>query len=326
MKIILILTIFYSVNIFAEREIPGLNNSRLSLDLSSRTSYNEREKETSFQHFIGLDIYKVFNYQGRDIGNLVFQPFLHRIDNGVRTPGYYDDNHDWEFIWRTVAFTFTGLGNNAPWLKVGHFEVPFGIESTKNTFGDLHQYGQNRKLGLKMDWGLSIGQELSAWQYEFSLTRGSGLKYRDNQDPYAFSGRIATLNDDFWATGLSFYHGEILKDKLTQKREMFAWDIEAYYETWGVILELNTGQVDTENTLGGLVEVNWSSRDENFLVYTQYHLQDIDNQPQYSAISCGVSYRLTSALEISGQTTFELNQVKSNMRSNLFEFQIRYTF
>ena len=251
---------------------------------------------------------------------------MHRIDNGDRTPGYYDDRHDWEFIYRTFTFTYTGLGNNYPWFKLGHFEVPFGVEYTKNTFGNLHQYGQSRKLGLKMDWGIAAGQELASWQYEVAMTRGSGLKYKNHQQPYAFSGRIATLDDSYWSSGLSFYYGEILKGEMTQERRLMAWDFQYYHETIGLVLETYAGKVNTNKTIGGLIEINWSTDSECLEAYTQYMFQDTHNAHGYEAVTAGITYKLSANLTLSAQATFELSQAQDNMRTNLFSFQLRYNF
>ena len=156
-------------SLFAETELPFLDNSRLSLDLTSRTSYWQKEDQLTQQEFIGLDYHQILSFEGQEFGQLTLQPFLYRIDNGHRTPGIYDDDHDWEFVVRTAVINFNGFGADKPYIKLGHFEIPFGVEYTKDTFGDLHQYGQGSKMGMKMDWGLAIGQELEAYKYEFSL-------------------------------------------------------------------------------------------------------------------------------------------------------------
>ncbi|MCH2208116.1 MAG: hypothetical protein MK132_19895 [Lentisphaerales bacterium] len=303
-----------------------LENTRASFDLTSRASYFEREDEVTFQHFVGMEIFKVFHSGNQDIGQLLVQPFIHRIDNGVRTPGYYDDNHDTEFIWRTVTFTYTGLGYHMPWIKIGHFEVPFGVEYTKNTFGNLHQYGQTRKLGLKMDWGLAIGQELTYWQYELSTTRGSGLKYRDKDNPSAYSGRISTLNNEDWVAGLSFFAGDILKNKETFKRQLISLDIEYAFEQFSLITEVYSGEHEKDNIYGGLLEINWRSKDEQAEIYTQFQHQDIQRQNDYSAISIGTKSRISCELELSLQMTFEIDRAPEETRSSIFEFQMRYLF
>ena len=311
---------------FGERAVPYLENSRITFDLSSRTSYFERNDEFQFQQFIGFDFYSPINDGVKDWGYITLQPYLHRIDNGTRTPAYYDDFHDWEFILRTAAITYTGMGYNLPWIRVGHFEVPFGVEHTKNTFGNLHQYAQTQKLGIKVDWGIAIGQELEKWQYEFSLTRGSGLKYRDRENPYAFSGRIGTLNDNYWAAGMSVFYGDVLRGKSVQNRQLFAIDFQYFWNSWGLLSEFNIGDIDEKDSFGSLLEVNWRNMDESLKIYAQYHYRDTRESAEISSVVFGTLYRISSNLLISAQMNNELSQLRDNFRENIFELQIRYLF
>ena len=321
-----VVIIYFAQFLWAEMEVPFLENSRLTFDVSSRISYFERNQEAQFQQFVGFDFYKPFNDGLNDVGYLTLQPYLYRVDNGVRTPGLYDDSHDWEVIFRTVAFTYTGLGHKLPWIRVGHFEIPFGVEHTKNTFGNLHQYAQTQKLGLKVDWGFAIGQELEKWQYEFSLTRGSGLKYRDRQNPYAFSGRVATLNDNYWAAGISFFYGDVLREKSLQNRQLVAVDFQYFWNSWGLLTEFHAGDVDEKDTFGSLIEVNWRNMDETLELYGQYHYRDTRESAEFSSIVFGAIYRLKPNIIISTQMTYELSQLRDNFRENIFELQFRYLF
>ena len=324
-KILLSVFILTSYS-YGERTVPYFENSRINFDLSSRISYHERNDESQFQQFIGFDFYSPLNDGVKDWGYITLQPYLHRIDNGTRTPTYYSDPHDWEFILRTAAITYTGFGYNLPWIRVGHFEVPFGVEHTKNTFGNLHQYAQTQKLGVKVDWGLAMGQELENWQYEFSLTRGSGVNYRDRENPYAFSGRIATLNDDYWAAGLSFFYGDVLREKIVQNRQLVAIDFQYYWNSFGFLAEIHAGDIDERDTFGSLVEVNWRNIDETLEFYAQYHFRDTRENPDLSSIVIGSIYRFRPDLIISAQMTNELSQVRDNFRENIFQIQIRFLF
>ena len=43
----------------------------------------------------------------------------------------HDDNHDWEFLFRTLNINFNYWGADKPYIKLGHFELPFGAEYNK---------------------------------------------------------------------------------------------------------------------------------------------------------------------------------------------------
>ncbi|WDE97370.1 hypothetical protein PQO03_05315 [Lentisphaera profundi] len=314
-----------SNSLYADREFPGLENSRLAFDLSSRSSYWNEADELSLQHFIGIDFYKIITVNGADFGSLTIQPFVNRIDNGYRTPGVYDDNHDWEFLFRTFALNINAWGSDKPYFKIGHFEIPFGGEYNKDSFGDLHQYGQGAKIGMKMDWGFAMGQELDGWLYEIALTRGSGMKYRDREDPYAISGRVGSLNDSNFDYGLSFFHGEVLKEKSTTKRDIMALDFEYYFENKSVLIEIHGGQIEDEDLLGSLLEFNIKSDDERAEVYIQHFYQNLENNTYLSRAGIGISYQINNQLNLSSQFMKEFESPPEE-QEELIEFQIRYRF
>jgi hypothetical protein len=313
-----------SVTAFAETELPWFDNSRLSLDLTSRSSYWQKESQFVQQEFLGLDYYQVLSIDNTELGQLTLQPFLYRIDNGYRTAAIYDDDHDWEFVVRTATLNYNAWGLDKPYIKVGHFEIPFGVEFSKDTFGDLHQYGQGMKMGMKMDWGIALGQELNEYKYEISATRGSGMKYRDEGDPFAYAGRISTLNDSQWALGTSLFYGEIIDKDTTSERSAIAIDFEYFYNTHGVIFEIYTGQQNEKDIWGSLVEFNSQSQDESKEVYLQHFYKKMGSQTAYSALVAGISYRLSKELTISNQIKKELESI--NTQETLFELQLRYRF
>ena len=292
--------------------------------MTSRASYWAEADELTLQQFIGIDYYQIVDIDGKDFASLTIQPFLYRIDNGYRTPGYYDDNHDWEFLFRTLIINFNYWGADKPYFKFGHFELPFGAEYNKNSFGELHQYAQGPKLGMKMDWGAAIGQQVGKWQYEIALTRGSGMKYRDREDPYAFTGRIGVLDDSNYVYGLSFFSGEVLKYKRTIKRELLAIDFEYFWNRKGVLLELHGGEIDEEDLWGSLIEFNLTSEDEAFEFYVQHFYQNLDSHTLRSNAVLGARHRFNRELTISAQV---LKELESSMEEeNLFELQMRYRF
>jgi hypothetical protein len=324
-NLIYILLTVLNFSLFAERQFPGLDNSQFNLDLSSRVSYFDRQEEATFQEFIGFDFQTFISFNEQDVGNLILQPYINRIDNGVKTPSFYDDGHDWEFLLRTATFTFTGFGPQYPWLKIGHFELPFGLDHRKDTNGKLHQYSIAKATGLKIDWGMAIGQEFENWHYELALTRGSGVHYRDRANPGALLGRIGR-DFDTWSAGFSFFKGDVLKDKTTIGFESIAIDLEYYYKQYGFLTEVYIGTQDHSSIVGGLVEVNWRSFDQTVLLYSQIQLKDHETLSTQSSFIIGTEYAASANLTISGQVNFAISQIHNTARQNVFEIQFRYKF
>ncbi|MCM8533475.1 MAG: hypothetical protein NE330_20070 [Lentisphaeraceae bacterium] len=324
-KIIYILIMIIESSLLADFNLNDFENSRFSVDLTSRSTYNERIQEVSFQEFIGFDFHTFIEDNGQTIGEVVLQPYLYRVDSSTTVAPYYDDSHNWEVIFRTITFTFTGLGVQRPWFKIGHFELPFGLDHRKDTNGDLHQYSIVKATNLKIDWGLSMGQEFEHWYYETSLTRGSGVKYRDRENPYAITSRVAH-DHDTWSTGLSFFSGEILKKKKLKKVLVAAIDYELYFGSYGLASELYLGQEDGSSVRGGLLEINWQTFDLQNLLYTQLFFKDKENNSTQSSIILGGEHSLTRKLSISAQVNFALSDFHSHDRQNVFDIQLRYRF
>ncbi len=71
-----------------------------------------------------------------------------------------------------------GLGK--PRVRIGHFEIPYGIEHAINTNGTLRNYRHSANLGIKADWGLAINGETTSFEYEVSASRGSAQSLHHN--------------------------------------------------------------------------------------------------------------------------------------------------
>lgn len=152
------------------------DNARWAFDLSARGMYNNRANEWYSAFFMGLDLHKVFSGPDGDWGTLVLQPYVMRLDSPAQ-PAFFEDHHDWELVYRIFNFNYTGLAGGKFNVRVGHFEIPFGLEHVVNTNGTLHDYMHGPNIGIKADWGVSLNGELETFDYEFSLTRGTGNEW-----------------------------------------------------------------------------------------------------------------------------------------------------
>ena len=162
---------------------PLTDNLRWAIDLAARPSFDDRLDEWHSAFFLGLDVHKVFGSESGDWGTLVLQPYLTRLDS-PRHPPFFESNHDWELVWRIFNFNYTGIASGRFNVRVGHMEIPFGLEQVVNTNGTLRDYQHGRNIGVKADWGVSLNGELPAWDYEFSLTRGTGNEWSSRGDPF----------------------------------------------------------------------------------------------------------------------------------------------
>lgn len=176
-------------------------NLRLTLDLSSRISLSTRRGKVGTEHVIGLDLHKVFSDAEGDWGTLRLQPYLTRIDNLNQRPAFFEDDDDWELVFRFCDFNFTRIGRGRFNIRMGHFEVPYGLEHLLDTNGTLRQFIPGRNLGLKADWGVSINGVFPQFEYEVALTRGTGNEFFHRGEPFALAGRIGTPRDRNFVLG-----------------------------------------------------------------------------------------------------------------------------
>lgn len=178
------------------------NNSRWSIDASTRITRNIEKNNNAFQQVLGLDIHKVFSNKTQDIGTLTFQPYIVKLNNVAQAPFIFDHGNDTELTWRIANFNYTALAQGKFNIRIGHFEVPFGLEHHVDTNGTLRQLTINDR-GIKADWGISVNGILPNLEYEIALTRGSGNDIKSTENPHIFSGRIATPSHKNLITGIS---------------------------------------------------------------------------------------------------------------------------
>lgn len=99
-------------------------NSRAIIDLSSRFSAKIDGDGESFTHFVGLDTHNLFSDEKGDWATYVGQI-------------------DWSLTTRMLKLNVNLLGriiDGAPNVRVGHYEIPFGLDHLINTNGTLHNF------------------------------------------------------------------------------------------------------------------------------------------------------------------------------------------
>ena len=165
-------------------------------------------------------IHKVFSDRDGDIGTAVLQPYLVRRDNALPIPMHVEDDDDWEGEFHDFYFNLRRFGRGRTNLKVGHFDVPFGLEPQTDTHFTLYQVLPMQNLGMKKDWGVSLNGQLPKFDYEISVTRGSGVeldRFHDGEMTmmrsagrnWAVAGRIGTPQERDLSAGLSAFYGNV---------------------------------------------------------------------------------------------------------------------
>ncbi len=305
-------------------------NSRGAIDIASRVSGNIETQEYAFMHVLGVDIHKVFSSDTADIGTLILQPYLVKLSNVNNPPFIFDDGNDTKLTWRIANFNYTALNQGKFNIRVGHFEVPFGLEYQIDTNGTLRQLTTAQR-GIKTDWGFSINGVMPHFEYEVALTRGSGVELNSNGNPHLFSGRIATLSNKNIVTGLSWLTGDILAANGVIEQKKVGLDASYYYYQWQFMTESSIGQKAGNNRVDAFFEILWRNAKEDLSVYTQVDYQRFEIDHKVSSNSDSTSYWTTgvqwigdSGFDISAQYKQKLKEAEGVNIDPSLALQLRY--
>lgn len=299
------------------------DNLRWSVDVASRSVAHD--EDSFLMNVLGFDMHRVFSANNRDIATLTFQPYIVNFSGKSTTP-YYFDGHDTELTWRIANFNYHALSNGAMDIRVGHFEVPFGLEQNIDTNGTIRQYSFAER-GIKADWGASVNGVLSGVDYEMSLTRGSGNDISSRDDPYVFAGRIGMPSTNNLIVGGSFFEGRVLGPNGSIRKKRLGLDAAWYHKHWELLGEFTVGDDAGSTRQQALVEVSWRNRPENLHIYSQFRRQRQELEAGTdtgSSFALGVGFSVTRQLSISSQWSTVLNRLGAQKSESELAVQLRY--
>ena len=308
------------------------DNLRFTVDLAYRPSFSGRDGTIGGVGFAGIDLHKIFTDKEGDWGTLTLQTYLSRNDNGAEPQPDFEDNSDFELVNRITNFNYTRHGKGKTNFRIGHFEVPFGLEQIVNTNGTLRDYTHDLNFGLKSDWGVTFNGEANDVEYELGLSRGSGNVWRRRDDPFIVAGRIGSSREQPVVLGISVFHGDVLSFAPaggTVERSRVGADFTFADEKLIWLAEVSAGFEDKDRAYTALLEVDWTDSDESLLVYNQTVLRGFgrvagwDNELRNSL---GVRWTPDQHWTASGQFSHFLDPLGSQSRGSVLEFQIRYRF
>lgn len=288
---------------FASPNSEGLQaNLRLTSDFSSR-AINVDGEHTQVSA-LGLDLHKVLSSEHRDIATVVFQPYVLHFSDEEQAPHFFDGD-DTGLTWR-IANVNIHLDERRRYnLKIGHFEIPYGLEYEIDTNGTLRQYSFPDRA-IKVDWGATLNGGISRWNYELAVSRGSGNEYLERDDSYVVAGHLGQQWNRPFAVGFSFFDGRVQTAGAPIESRFIGINTSYRYGRYELLSELNYGhRGEAEDTVRSiLLEGNWVNRDETIRLYVQQRerwtdFADGDTHDQQSLL--GFSLQLNRLLETSGE-------------------------
>ena len=268
-------------------------------------------------HHIGFDARYVVSGESGDIGTLLFQPFVQIADGA--------GNARDDFQWRMTNFNFTGLGHGRFNVRLGHFELPFGLEQVLDTNGTLEQVQNGVALGLKTDWGASLNGVLPKFEYEFAFMGGGGNALGSPANGL-FVGRVGTSSDRRLWLGLSALDGEIEAPSGVQSRRRGGIDVGwRLPRGFSLLAEYAGGEDAGDDANFALGQLEWMNLREQLRLYLQFRFEE---QAQFRRrnLTMGMKYEPNLNLILSAQLGVDISRSQGLGNREVFTTQFRYRF
>ena len=248
------------------------DNLRLNVDAISRFDSKRGPDAGSTLNTVGLDVHTVMSGGSGNVGVFVLQPYLVRRDNARPVMMHLEGPNDWEVELHDFYFNVTRWGRGRTNIKIGHFDVPFGLEPNTDTHFKIYQPIPMENLGMKKDWGVSLNGGLPKFDYEVALTRGSGFHYRSKENNnYAVSARIGTPSDRNFVLGVAVLQGRVLNPRrnILIPRKRLGLDASWVVSQFTLKGETSIGKDFNDNVYHNLLELDWVNADGTLSAYVQ---------------------------------------------------------
>jgi len=309
---------------------PLSDNLRFTLDLSGRFEYDTAREEWSISQFYGFDLYKVISGKQGDIATMVLQGFATRIDNNPAPPWFFDGPTDWQWVYRMFYINWKLAPAGAMNLKVGHFEMPFGLEMQFDTNGTLQQFDTAANLGIKADWGLTVNGLFDGLEYEVGLGRGSGNEWQAAGSPYTAVGRIGLEPINGWWVGVSGFSADLYRPSGTIRRQRVGVDAGVEWQAWTLMGELSVGRNEGTDILHALGTLSWQTADETIQCYGQLKTLQLRDAAAAAGSQTqtvlGVDWAADRHWTLSAQWVQNLERPANGSREAAIRLQARYRF
>ena len=170
------------------------------------------------------------------------------------------------------------------------------------------------------------------FDYEISLSRGSGNEWLSRGDPFAVAARVGSPAERNVVVGLSGFHGEVLARRpraATVRRTRLGLDAQWLVGPFTLLGETSVGRNNRSDVVNSLAEVNWRSTSDEWLVYVQERLflqRFSRGWSRADATVVGVRYVPNNHVSLSAQYTHDWTTFGSTPHDSVVSLQARYRF
>jgi hypothetical protein len=334
---LLLLLSLASQKVFATENrswVDQFDNFRFAVDVSLRPRYEFEQGDYSHIESIGIDLHKVFSSNdGGDLGTLILQGYFTKLNSVKKHPSFFDDENDSKFTCRICNFNMTIMDKGKLNLRIGHAEIPFGLEYNQDSNGTLRQYSNSRDLGNKLDWGIAANGKLPWGGYEVSLSRGVGVDWKNDTQSYIVAGRVERSDGYSSYLGISSFYGRLRSPSSRSTiidRTRIGLDGSTQWKMFTFFGEVSAGTDDDTDRFATLLEVDIQNRNEKLLGYLQLKNTSLklehESWDSSNQSSLGIRFSPDNTWTLSGQWTHDFTELNNATKNSMVELQIRSRF
>ncbi len=287
----------------------------LKYEVKSVSSYSEMN-DFYTKDSLGFELYKKFHDEYGDFLTInlqmrfAFNSLLTEENNVHR----YRDFSSWDDYNKVIEFH----NAYAQWkllygklnLKLGHYDILYGLEPNVDTHQPLVQKLVLTDLHMKKDWGIFVEGSLEDFDYGMSLTLGSGMGIHREDDSYLLSARITTPPIETYY-GISFLHGNLLNTNGTillnnnsTKVSRAVLHLKHSMGEFSINPELMFGLQEDDTVTGALFEVAYQpAQHDQLQLYVQYQFIvsdfDMSFEENLNFGVIGIEYQLSNPIYLS---------------------------
>ncbi|NLB65002.1 MAG: hypothetical protein GX803_00830 [Lentisphaerae bacterium] len=177
-------------------------------------------------------------------------------------------------------------------LRLGRYDLPFGLDSQTDTHGTLWQFSNHRLFGAGHDWqATAFGKATEHLDYQLGYLLGAGPNDRLNGQHGMLAGRLGLANTFLFAhgleAGLSAAWGRRLDPHTGTRDPVSTWRLgldarkrmDSPTGPFTMTLEAAVGEDEDDAIWSSLVQVDWLNPGRRWGALAQYVWLQRDTQP-----------------------------------------------
>ena len=225
-------------------------------------------------------------------------------------------------------------------VRLGHFDVPFGLEPTLDTHGTILQTMAETNIGSKQDWGVAFKGIGQSFELETALQIGSGMSVYRKDGSFLASARLGSASGKNFQYGASLLYGrwldapgmstfprnDLISDEATLKKRV-GLDAQYLFGPYLLKSEVAFGSNNHDNVLGHFWEIDYTlPRHQNWELQLQFQswLNDLSQRgSDDSTLGLGVSYKVNQNVTVRSVFYHDFNRMGGN-EDDQFLVQVYY--